>query len=238
MNGRAHLLMGAASAAPLLLVTRDGWTLAAGAGLAMAASVAPDIDQAEHSLAISWPKRLGWALTGRTKRGGKKPPTMFVHLVFFVWLYGLMRGLSKLTRAMSKAARRATATADDRRAWGATFDADHRALTHTGAAAILAGVIVGLFLGPLFGFAVFAGWMSHLLSDACTRAGVPLYWPIKRRGWRQVNGGQWVPASRRWHRVRLMKRLNLTSCAASDWRVAWFVVVLITMPTVSLYTLT
>lgn len=250
MNGRAHLLMGAASAAPLLLVTRDGLELAGYAAAAMIASVAPDVDQSKHSLAISWPKRLGWALTGRTKRGGKKPPTLFVHLVFMVYLYGLMKLISRAVRATSRAARKVTATADDRRAWGGVFDPDHRGLTHTGAAAILVGLLVGLLLGPWVGVAVFAGWMSHLLSDACTRAGVPLLWPIKLTGWRRLqiapvgrngraraNTGQYERTARRWHRVRLMKRLNLESCSSTDWRVAWLVVLLITTPTVSLYSL-
>lgn len=261
MNGRAHMLMGAASAAPLLLVTRDGFELAGYVAVAVVASLAPDVDQAEHSLAISWPKRLGWALTGKTKRGGKKPPTMLVHLLFFVYLYGLMRLVSKATRYASKTARRVTGTADDRTAWGRTFDPDHRGLTHTGAAALLAGVACGWladFLGAPWqiGVAVFLGWMSHLLSDACTRAGVPLLWPLPVRGWRiraagaqwtptrhrwrkfEAAGAKWTPTRRRWHRVRLMKRLNLTSCAATDWRVAWVVVALIVTPTVSLYSLT
>lgn len=244
MNGRAHMLMGAASAAPLLLTTRDGFELAGYVAVAVVASLAPDVDQAEHSLAISWPKRLGWALTGRAKRGGKKPPTMLVHLLFFVYLYGLMRLVSKATRYTSKTARRLTGTADDHTAWGRTFDPDHRGLTHTGAAAVVVGLACGWladFLGAPWqlGVAVFLGWMSHLLSDACTRAGVPLLWPLKVSGWRKLEaaGAQWTPTRRRWHRVRLMKRLNLSSCAATDWGVAWVVVALMVTPTVSLYSL-
>lgn len=250
MNGRAHMLMGAASVAPMLLVTRDGFELAGYVAVAVVASLAPDIDQAEHSLAISWPKRLGWALTGKTKRGGKKPPTMLVHLLFFVCLYRLMRLISKATRYASKTARRATGTADDRTAWGRTFDPDHRGLTHTGAAAIVVAGTVGALTSWQLGVAVFLGWMSHLLSDACTRAGVPLLWPIKVKGWRKLeiasrgrdgraraHGQQYEPIERRWHRVRLLKRLNLTSCAATDWRVAWLAVSVMVTPTVSLYTL-
>lgn len=249
------MLMGAASAAPLLLVTQDGWELAGYAAVAVAASLAPDVDHPESSLAIAWPKRLGWALTGRTKRGGKKPPNFVVRFVCFTVLYGLMRGVSKAVRAASKASRKLTATPDDRRAWGRTFDPDHRGLTHTGAAALAFGVACGWladYCGGSWqvGVAVFLGWMSHLLSDACTSSGVPLWWPIKLAGWRRLevaptgkNGRarahaqQYEPIERRWHRVRLMKRLNLKSGAATDWRVAWLVVFVIVTPTVSFYTL-
>lgn len=36
-----------------------------------------------------------------------------------------------------------------------------------------------------------AGWVSHVVADACTRAGVPLLWPVKIK-------------SRRWYRFRLL----------------------------------
>lgn len=39
--------------------------------------------------------------------------------------------------------------------------------------------------------AFLGGWISHLLADGCTTAGVPMLWPVKVRG-------------RRWWRVRIL----------------------------------
>jgi inner membrane protein len=35
--------------------------------------------------------------------------------------------------------------------------------------------------GPLLALAVFAGALSHVLADGLTVAGVPLWWPLRRR---------------------------------------------------------
>lgn len=224
MNGRAHLLMGAASAAPLVFVVPGTWSLAGCVGAAMVASVAPDIDQSKASMAINWPRQVGWMLTPATKRGGKRRPNFLVKVVFFIGLYGLMRGASWLARSASKAARKTTGTGADQRAWGRSFDPDHRALTHTGAAAVVAGVAAGAVFGLWVGVAVFLGWMSHLLSDACTCAGVPLLWPLPVRG-------------RRWHPVGFLRRLRLKSCSVTDWYVACSVVALVAGPTGALHAL-
>lgn len=39
------------------------------------------------------------------------------------------------------------------------------------------------------GYAVSFGWLMHLLGDAITRMGVPLFWPLKIRGKRWYNTG-------------------------------------------------
>ncbi|MER6610241.1 metal-dependent hydrolase [Streptomyces sp. NPDC000927] len=184
MNGRAHALMGAITQAPVIALTGD---IPTGIGLvllATAAGLAPDLDHRGRTL----PKKL---------------------------LGPLGRPVSWLARAASSVAREATATGPDRSSW-AWYQAnrgihpDHRALTHTTAAAIMAGVftgVVALMLGwtPLAGLAVFMGWMSQVLSDGCTSMGVPLLWPLKVKG-------------RRWYMVSFMR---LRSGASSDWWVAW-----------------
>lgn len=53
------------------------------------------------------------------------------------------------------------------------------------------------------GLAAAGGWLSHVIADGCTTAGVPLAWPLKIRG-------------KRWYRVRL-----LGSTLKSGQRLEW-----------------
>ena len=49
-------------------------------------------------------------------------------------------------------------------------------------AAHLAGAALGGEpIGPLLALAVLAGSLSHVLADGLTVAGVPLWWPFRRR---------------------------------------------------------
>lgn len=66
----------------------------------------------------------------------------------------------------------------------------HRAFGHRGflhsllgfaAFAVLIGVPVAWFLSAPAAVALLLGWASHLVLDACTKSGVPLWWPRKRR---------------------------------------------------------
>lgn len=43
--------------------------------------------------------------------------------------------------------------------------------------AVIFGIPLGLFLDPLAGIGLVLGYLSHLLLDACTKSGIPLYWP-------------------------------------------------------------
>lgn len=43
--------------------------------------------------------------------------------------------------------------------------------------AVTFGIPLGLFLDPFAGVGLVLGYLSHLLLDACTKSGVPLYWP-------------------------------------------------------------
>lgn len=45
------------------------------------------------------------------------------------------------------------------------------------------------------GLAALAGWVSHIIADACTTAGVPLMWPLRFKGrywWRLRLLGGWL----------------------------------------------
>jgi inner membrane protein len=61
----------------------------------------------------------------------------------------------------------------------------HRGPLHSPLAALLAGAVAGLLgarlgvtgLGLLVGY----GWAAHVLTDALTDRGVPLFWPLRRR---------------------------------------------------------
>lgn len=73
----------------------------------------------------------------------------------------------------------------------------HRGITHTVPGAVAVGVVAALLLPELIALAVFIGYCSHLLLDACTRAGVPLAWPFTWQTVRllprplQVRTGTW-----------------------------------------------
>jgi inner membrane protein len=43
------------------------------------------------------------------------------------------------------------------------------------------GLLGGEVAGPLLALAVLAGSLSHVLADGLTVAGVPLWWPLRRR---------------------------------------------------------
>lgn len=61
----------------------------------------------------------------------------------------------------------------------------HRGAFHSAFALLLVAVLLGfpfaLFLDPFAGVGLVLGFASHLLLDACTRSGVPLWWPDKTR---------------------------------------------------------
>jgi membrane-bound metal-dependent hydrolase YbcI (DUF457 family) len=66
--------------------------------------------------------------------------------------------------------------------------ASHRALTHSVLASVAATALVGVALTPfapavalVVAGGVGIGYASHVLADACTPAGVRLWWPLSRR---------------------------------------------------------
>jgi inner membrane protein len=65
--------------------------------------------------------------------------------------------------------------------------ARHRGLSHTLAACGLLAAVAGLLAAVLGGVGAAAaagcalGYCAHVLADACTPSGVPLWWPVSRR---------------------------------------------------------
>lgn len=72
-------------------------------------------------------------------------------------------------------------------------------------AAAGAAVLAGTFpvTGVMAGAAVAAGWLSHILADGCTKDGVPLLWPVPYRG-------------KRWWRFRFLGTV-LSSGGRAEW---------------------
>jgi inner membrane protein len=73
--------------------------------------------------------------------------------------------------------------------WWHRLTPGHRGVTHSLAwclaLALLGHAVQGLLAdgepGPLLALALLAGALSHVLADGLTVAGVPLWWPLRRR---------------------------------------------------------
>lgn len=88
---------------------------------------------------------------------------------------------------------------------------------------MVAGAGVALFtpVDPvLVAWAAGAGWISHIIADGCTKAGVPLLWPIPIGGYR-------------WYRFKLLGKM-LASGDKKEWIAAFFVATLMNTPLVLL----
>jgi inner membrane protein len=70
-------------------------------------------------------------------------------------------------------------------AWLLSRSLGHRGPLHSLLALFIVGVCFGVpiswLLDPFAGVGLALGYLSHLLLDACTKSGVPLYWPDTRR---------------------------------------------------------
>jgi inner membrane protein len=66
----------------------------------------------------------------------------------------------------------------------AAFWMTHRGITHTLVAAAVFGLFCALIARPEVALTMFGGYLSHLILDGCTPAGVPLFGPLS---WRRVN---------------------------------------------------
>lgn len=80
----------------------------------------------------------------------------------------------------------------------------HRGVTHTAIFALLMGLLGFLLGGSLLGVAVGTGIFSHILADSCTKAGVPLAWPLMVQG-------------RRWRHFRLPGARYMKSGNPLEW---------------------
>lgn len=78
-----------------------------------------------------------------------------------------------------------------RRLWFVSWWMKHRGVLHSLFSCVLLSLIVGMFdLWLGFGFGV--GYVSHLVLDALTLAGVGLFWPLRFRVSGFVRSGSWV----------------------------------------------
>jgi inner membrane protein len=66
----------------------------------------------------------------------------------------------------------------------AAFWMNHRGITHTLLAVLLMLLISSLLVSPLVALVMTAAYASHLLLDACTPSGVPVFGPVS---WRRVH---------------------------------------------------
>jgi inner membrane protein len=91
--------------------------------------------------------------------------------------------------------------------WWHRLTPGHRGPTHSLAWCLALAVAVqaassavnGAAAGPLLALAVLAGSLSHVLADGLTVAGVPLWWPLRRR--RAVFLGALAFRTRSWAEV-------------------------------------
>lgn len=86
-------------------------------------------------------------------------------------------------------------------------------------ALMAAGAVLGLLVSVpawMMAVAVAGGWLSHVLADGCTMAGVPLLWPIRHKG-------------KRWYRFRFMGSL-LRSGARAELAVAVSMIAVLAFP--------
>ena len=106
--------------------------------------------------------------------------------------------------------------------WWHRLTPGHRGPTHSlvwclalALAAHLAGAAMsGEPIGPLLALAVLAGSLSHVLADGLTVAGVPLWWPFRRR--RSVFLGALAFRTRSWPEALVV----LVVVAGVGWWVA------------------
>lgn len=74
----------------------------------------------------------------------------------------------------------------------ASVTGEHRGWWHSGAAVMIFSALAGWLLGWLAALAFFAGYVSHLLGDACTPSGIALWpgirWHLLPFKWRVKTG--------------------------------------------------
>lgn len=118
----------------------------------------------------------------------------------------LGRPAHRLTRRVAALAYRWTRTPDDEKAASRESWKDplHRGVTHTFAFALSMGGLSFAVGGALIGVAVGTGILSHILADACTKAGVPVAWPLMVRG-------------RRWSTFRFPGARHMRSGSTLEW---------------------
>lgn len=181
MTGKTHLTGGIAAAAalhaarllpelapyiPTGMITMHGVVLPVllpGMAVAVVASLLPDIDEPQ-SLISNSPNAIR-AQLGTGRRGADRAARRGAGVILQVGNI-LTRTLAQLVRLLA---------------------GGHRAATHV--LPIAAALTVGMYyLGASLGFPSLwiwfaAGYLSHLLLDMMTPAGLALFWPLSKRDW-------------------------------------------------------
>jgi membrane-bound metal-dependent hydrolase YbcI (DUF457 family) len=181
VTGKTHLTGGIAAAAalhaarllpelaphiPTGMITMHGVVLPVllpGMAVAVVASLLPDIDEPQ-SLISNSPNAIR-AQLGTGRRGADRAARRGAGVILQVGNI-LTRTLAQLVRLLA---------------------GGHRAATHV--LPIAAALTVGMYyLGASLGFPSLwiwfaAGYLSHLLLDMMTPAGLALFWPLSKRDW-------------------------------------------------------
>lgn len=75
---------------------------------------------------------------------------------------------------------------------------------------------LGAVPAPMVALAAGVGWLSHLVADACTKAGAPLFWPLKIKG-------------KRFYRIRLLGS-SMASGNQMEWLIAGALATMMNFP--------
>lgn len=78
-----------------------------------------------------------------------------------------------------------------RKLWGISWLFKHRGVLHSLAGCFVLSLLIGV-LNLWMGFGFFAGYLSHLIMDCFTFAGLKLFWPFGFRIKGFVRSGSWV----------------------------------------------
>lgn len=226
VNGRTHAVIGA-SLVPLSVVTTGMEISEAAVLTAVAAgfSLGPDIDHPNATISRASPRfvhemfhglsevviRLASTKSDRmhmmnaSKRGIDIAHRTLTHtLIFSVGIGGLAYAFAHTATGtailafLSVMACRALLgkKREGHRSW-------FFALTMGAALGVASIAFFSAIPAEHVALAAWMGWVSHIIADCCTRAGVPVLWPLKIKG-------------RRWWRLRLLGGW-LTSGDTKEW---------------------
>lgn len=228
MNGRAHVVIGLAAPSFLVTAGADLAQLAVLGILSAGASLGPDLDhpnatatkalgQPVHKVVHSLSKTVRWATSTRNDRTAARQ-----------W-EGLGRdadhralthtGVSALVIGAGAFAMALVPFGETLMAGLAGWMAGHLLGRKTAPVVALGSAALAFVVGVpawMAAMAMFTGWLSHILADACTMSGVPLLWPMRRGG-------------KRWKHIRFMGKM-LRSGGGGEWVVTVAAVAVLVLP--------
>lgn len=232
MNGLTHTVIGAAAPLPLVLAGADLGQVAVLSLVAAAASLGPDIDHpnatatkalgsAAHKAVHGLSKATRMATSTRTDRSkaahweslGRDPDHRgLTHTGVSAGVIGIAAFFVAVLPL-----------GDALLALGAGWMVGHVVRRFAAAGCAAAGAVLGFMISVpawMMALAIAGGWLSHVLADACTKAGVPLKWPMRHKG-------------RRWGHTKLMGD-HLASGSSGEWVVAVAIVSILAFPSMAI----